>query len=869
MLHEISELKNLGKFENIKEDVKIEENCLIFGFNGTGKSTLSDMFYSMSSGTEHDLETIRATLKRECEIEEKKIYIRLKTDDGDIEYKNGQWSKKLDVITFNERYVDETVMIAEKLKNNVAESVFSKEANRLTKKKQKLEESMQNEYIPMIKDCLINKSNIFKDIKNIGAVKTLTKRSGTKIAALSALKLYSESEQEKISEELEKNSVYYEKKNKIEECIERYNKIASKSIGNVIKVERIEKLLRKIPRTSSKMLTEHINKYMKKNNLTWLLAGYYNQKDSEICPYCGQKLDVHANKLIKEIERFISMKNMENAGQIRTEVEDVLAIINYKKIMEAVLGYNDIIHILIENEILTKAERQQYEIELNVAWLQYCICNLEKTLWEKRDNVFEKINLTEEEKELIACLNKIFIKLSKMDRLLDDLLNKYEKRMLNDKEQGEKGAILLLSNGKDRNEVLDAIEAAKKYVQAEKEIQEINVALDDISGNVKMDKINNYLNELNVKYKIFMKNKRFYVKLKDFAPEEYRVGVKTKTLFSEGERRALAFAYFMSELEGQKNCIVVLDDPICSLDMNRKSIMAYQISNMMKKKENQIIILTHDISFAERITGYYEKKNGQKPIVLQKYELTNKMRNFKALALDDYLKTDSAVYEELILNAMGSNSRLDKVLGLMSIRPYIYLKGCKGEEYKKIEMATTYFTHTSYAQAGRVKFRKNDYSVRKMQKLLKQVKTVSKLDIKEKEFISEDFVFEPFTYEELSTWYRSISLETVEDSRKKALLMRPMLEASVVRLVKKSKIDAEHIGEVYGRATRNSDKKVKEYAIKLQELYNITCKYHHGAEEGSTLGISWINSDEVEYMDEELIKVMNYIDMRDMVLQSA
>ena len=242
MLQEISELRNLGKFENVTETVVFEENSLIFGFNGTGKSTLSDMFYSMSPGVGRELQETRASLKRDGEVE-KSIYIKLKTDDGDVEYTNGQWNKALDVMTFNERYIDENVMIAEKIRGSVAESVISGEAKKLTKKKWKLEASMQNEYMPVIKDCLVNNSNIFKDIKNIGATSSVTKRSGKKITALSELKLYSEAEQEKINQELEQNSVYYEKKVKIEECKEKYNNIATKSIGNEIKVERVKNCL--------------------------------------------------------------------------------------------------------------------------------------------------------------------------------------------------------------------------------------------------------------------------------------------------------------------------------------------------------------------------------------------------------------------------------------------------------------------------------------------------------------------------------------------------------------------------------------------------------------------------------------------------
>lgn len=205
----------------------------------------------------------------------------------------------------------------------------------------------------------------------------------------------------------------------------------------------------------------------------------------------------------------------------------------------------------------------------------------------------------------------------------------------------------------------------------------------------------------------------------------------------------------------------------------------------------------------------------------------------------------------------------------MSLRAYSKIKGCSDEAYGYIEKRTTFFTHTIYAQKGRIKYNKRYYNLRGIRILLKRVSKETKLLIDEKAFIPEDFSFKGYDYDMLKSIYNNIILETVIDARKKALLMRPLLEACLVRLVKKSKIDVEHIGAEYDRATKSGDKIIKKYAKKLQELYRITCKYHHGMAAGSTLGISWINTEEIEFMDGELQEVMRYIDSRDIISMIA
>lgn len=45
----------------------------------------------------------------------------------------------------------------------------------------------------------------------------------------------------------------------------------------------------------------------------------------------------------------------------------------------------------------------------------------------------------------------------------------------------------------------------------------------------------------------------------------------------------------------------------------------------------------------------------------------------------------------------------------------------------------------------------------------------------------------------------------------------------------------------------------------LYELYDSSKKYHHGADDGSLLGISWINPSEIEFYNSRIESIVNDI----------
>lgn len=78
---------------------------------------------------------------------------------------------------------------------------------------------------------------------------------------------------------------------------------------------------------------------------------------------------------------------------------------------------------------------------------------------------------------------------------------------------------------------------------------------------------------------------------------------KPTEVLSEGEQNVCALADFLSEVQLDKNnCGIIFDDPVTSLDHERKDVIAERLVREAKKR--QVIILTHDIVFMSMLVRH-------------------------------------------------------------------------------------------------------------------------------------------------------------------------------------------------------------------------------------------------------------------------
>jgi wobble nucleotide-excising tRNase len=116
------------------------------------------------------------------------------------------------------------------------------------------------------------------------------------------------------------------------------------------------------------------------------------------------------------------------------------------------------------------------------------------------------------------------------------------------------------------------------------------------------------------------------------------------TALSEGDKRTLAFAFFLaSTLEDPKLAtrVVVVDDPMCSLDANRR----HHTRTVLKKihaNAQQLIVLAHDPFFLRDLRDALHKADPTVPV--SQFQLVATQNNYTTFAALDIDKECESVY---------------------------------------------------------------------------------------------------------------------------------------------------------------------------------------------------------------------------------
>jgi wobble nucleotide-excising tRNase len=110
-----------------------------------------------------------------------------------------------------------------------------------------------------------------------------------------------------------------------------------------------------------------------------------------------------------------------------------------------------------------------------------------------------------------------------------------------------------------------------------------------------------------------------------------------KTSLSEGDKRTLAFAFFIASAESDPDLaskIIVIDDPMCSFDLNRKQ----QTRTVLKRLHDgcqQIIVLAHDVHFLRNLRDDVLRTENPNDIKCLKLKsVANRYSNFDSIDLE-------------------------------------------------------------------------------------------------------------------------------------------------------------------------------------------------------------------------------------------
>jgi wobble nucleotide-excising tRNase len=178
------------------------------------------------------------------------------------------------------------------------------------------------------------------------------------------------------------------------------------------------------------------------------------------------------------------------------------------------------------------------------------------------------------------------------------------------------------------------------------------------------------------------------------------------TTLSEADKRTLAFAFFVARLKADANLagkLVVLDDPVSSLDRNRRHQSIRHITNLAGEC-GQLLVLSHDAYFVRELREWL---SDLRPTPIQAHVLTIKRvgNGYSAFAqcdIDDVCSSDYYRHHRLVADYVDGTSTANTRDVAKAIRPMLegyYHRRFPGKIPRKL-MFGQIIAHAAKAPAG-------------------------------------------------------------------------------------------------------------------------------------------------------------------------
>ncbi len=593
-------LKNAATFdENGASFENLNSINFIYGANGSGKTTTSSFLKNLAENRDED-----------------------KFANSEIKWHNDE-SLKIEV--YNKQFKEEQfrnsqvkgIFTLGKKTNENLENIESKKEsiNKENEKKKKNEESLQ--------DLTQEKEKKEKDFTDSCWEKLYKKHEEDFKETLEGFKR-KEKFKEKILEKFKNNEHNESEIVKLEELKENIGIVFSKNQTKLVplecnltdfdSVENHSIWEQKIVGSDDVAIADLIKKL---SNEDWVAQGReYLSKDGNACPFCQQKTITKEFK--KQLESYFDTSYQESTETIKEKIKDYAS---------------RTAEVLKQLDEIVKTDQTNLQTKLNTESFKRIIETLRSKIngnWQKmRDKSKEmsrsfKLESTKNEiKEIRDLIDTANQQIANHNEMIKDIQNQKEICV----EQTWK---FLVNEFKS-----DIQEYNKKHCGLEKGIKKLENEISEIEGKIKeldneirelektMVSIKPIVNEINALLKGYGFTNFSLACTED--EKSYRIqredGQLVGETLSEGEVTFITFLYYyhltkgsLKENDISKNKVLVIDDPISSLDSNILFIVSVLVKDLMKEttkeKTNikQVIILTHNTYFYKEITLEYDLK---------------------------------------------------------------------------------------------------------------------------------------------------------------------------------------------------------------------------------------------------------------------
>lgn len=574
-------INNCGVFNNFDgEDLGFKEFNLIYGWNYTGKTTLSRIFACFD------------TKKLPKNYED--VSFKLKTQNGDFD--NNRLSE-LKIKVFNSDYVKDNLSFETQGAKNII--VLAENAKSTLQKIELLTQEANNAKTEITKfqatwtDANSKIERIYTDTAREITNKLSLGRTFNSMqlknfmGELASHNSESNLIEENILTEEIKTCTTSEEKQAItilEEIPEPNIEIINNTLSKKISIAKVIDRLQNNPDAEE-----------------WVREGIILHTDKSTCLYCGGAL---SQEVINELENHFS-ETYKNFGLEIEQLKTLCQNFDVTSLPRSIDFYAKFVQDYTELKDNLIKESEKYNIETKKI-VDVIDEKLKDRISEFRidsDYDFNAINEYIKKINEIINQNNEFSKnfLEQTNEMKDKIKKHYVSNMLLD----ENYKTLISESEKAHR----GTETFTKFLK--KKMDKIEILNKSISATSEgADKVNNILNTL------FLNNTILKLKVEKQGENEvtrlYR-GDKIATNLSEGEKTAIAFSHFLASLEDKDNVmqkeslIVFIDDPISSLDSNHIfSVYAY-IEKIKEDGYKQLFVSTHNYELYKLFVDYHGK----------------------------------------------------------------------------------------------------------------------------------------------------------------------------------------------------------------------------------------------------------------------
>lgn len=661
MLERIHKVKGVGLLHDASgQAYKLKKATFIYADNGRGKSTLASLF-------------------RSCSTNNSALIVNRRTIDGtnnqevDFQFSNGERSKftngswdicRPEIIVFDSDFVEQNVYAGGQVSTDQRKNLlkFAIGENAVV---------AQQEY-----------DQADQEVRNATAdVRDITSRLAPIHQGRTLLQF----------------TQILEVPNADDQIIALNNKIVEARNIGLIQVKALPQLLQypsieidpiitiigtsitNIDLAAEQQVKAHLDNH-KKNGLEKWISDGLGYGESDCCPFCDQSI-----KGVEIIQAYQSYFNQE-----------------YKRLKSDVARLSNLINIVCSDRIIDRLKSQfeitnaviggwQEHLEIirptfNEGEIRKALSNikiiLETLKQQKECNLLDAVSIDEQSKQIADEWQIIMNATCLCNDVIDDALQRitqYKETLnsVNIEQLEQQIRELNVAKVRYRPDIIDLLHQLTTSQQVESTAQIEKQTKKSVLNQVMQTTLDSYKKRINELLLSF--GAQFLIPNIDF---NYRGGLRSdyslemrgenialsggipdfKTSLSEGDKRTLAFSFFIASTESDPdlvNKIIIIDDPMCSFDLNRKQ-QTRTVLKRMYDSSKQLVIIAHDIHFLRNLRDDILRTDGPNNIKFFRLKaVTNRYSDFGDIDIDQecesaYFKSHRLLDEYMAGNAQSS-----------------------------------------------------------------------------------------------------------------------------------------------------------------------------------------------------------------------